>query len=209
MGEVMSQREPNPEDRRGADGPTPDVTNAIPETRDMPDKGASHLSTAKSVLLSPGGGALDAPNAADVAPAIASITLFNPPGRKLPGWRSRLTAFLRDHHARPFVPGRWDCAIWTAGAVEAMTGVDHLRGFRGYRTIAEGQRRLQARGFDDHVAYVAALLPEVPPAFAQPGDVAVIAGASLGIVQGTQVYFFGVNGFGTRPFTIITRAFRT
>ena len=132
----------------------------------------------------------------------------NPPGRKLPGWRKRLTDFLREHHARPFAPGRWDCAIWAAGAVEAMTGEDHLRGFRGYRTIAEGKRKLQAKGFDDHVAYVASLLPEVPPAFAQPGDVAVLAGQSLGIVQGANVYVFGVNGFGTLPFTVIERAFR-
>jgi hypothetical protein len=133
----------------------------------------------------------------------------NPPGRKLPGWQKRLTDFLRDNHARPFQPGRWDCAIWAAGAVEAMTGEDFLRGFRGYRTIAEGKRKLQAKGFADHVAYVAAFLPEVPPAFAQPGDVAVIGDQSLGIVQGAQVYVFGVNGFGMAPFTVIGRAFRT
>jgi hypothetical protein len=132
----------------------------------------------------------------------------NPTGRKLPGWQSRLTDFLRENHRRPFEPGRWDCAIWAAGAVEAMTGEDHLRGFRGYRTIAEGKRRLQEKGFADHIAYVAAHLPEVPPAFAQPGDVAVIEGQSLGIVQGANVYFFGVNGFGTLPFTVIERAFR-
>jgi hypothetical protein len=133
----------------------------------------------------------------------------NPPGRKLPGWRNRLTGFLRENHRRPFQPGRWDCAIWAAGAVEAMTGEDHLRGFRGYRSISEGKRKLEARGFADHVAYVAAHLPEVPPAFAQPGDVAVLAGQSLGIVQGAQVYVFGVNGFGMAPFPLIERAFRT
>lgn len=133
----------------------------------------------------------------------------NPPGRKLAGWQDRLVAFLRDNHQRPFQPGVWDCAIWAAGAVQAMTGEDHLRGFRGYRTIAEGKRRLQARGFDDHVAYVAAWMPEINPAFAQPGDVAVIEDQSLGIVQGERVYLFGVNGFGTLPFTVISRAFRT
>ena len=132
----------------------------------------------------------------------------NPTGRKLPGWRARLTNFLRENHQRPFEAGRWDCAIWAAGAVEAMTGEDLMRGFRGYRTIAEGKRKLQAKGFEDHVAYVAAHLPEVPPAFAQPGDVAVIEGQSLGIVQGANVYFFGVNGFGVLPFTVIERAFR-
>jgi hypothetical protein len=132
-----------------------------------------------------------------------------PPSRKLPGWQARLTDFLRANHRRTFAPGKWDCAIWAAGAVEAMTGEDHLRGFRGYRSIAEGKRFLRAKGFDDHVAYCASLLPEVPPAFAQPGDVAVIDGQSLGIVQGAQVYMFGVNGFGMTPFSVIGRAFRT
>jgi hypothetical protein len=137
------------------------------------------------------------------------MTDDNPPGRKQPGWQARLTDFLRANHGRPFAPGEWDCAIWAAGAVQAMTGEDHLRGLKGYRTIEEGKRRLQARGYDDHIAYVAAFLPEVPPAFAQPGDVAVIEGQSLGIVQGERVYCFGRNGFGVVPFTVIERAFRT
>jgi hypothetical protein len=136
------------------------------------------------------------------------VTDTNPLGKKLPGWQVRLADFLRANHRRAFEPGRWDCAIWAAGAVEAMTGEDHLRGFRGYRSIAEGKRFLQAKGFEDHVAYVASLLPEIAPSFAQPGDVAVIDGQSLGIVQGAQVYMFGVNGFGMAPFDIIGRAFR-
>jgi hypothetical protein len=132
----------------------------------------------------------------------------NSPGRKLPGWQARLTEFLRANYRRPFEPGRWDCAIWAAGAVQAMTGEDHLRGLRGYRSIAEGLRRLQARGYDDHVAYVAAFLPEILPSFAQAGDIAVLDGASLGIVQGEHVYCFGTNGFGVVPMTAAGRAFR-
>lgn len=132
----------------------------------------------------------------------------NPPGRKQPGWQARLTAFLADNYRRPFQPGVWDCAIWAAGAVQAMTGEDHMRGLRGYRTIAEGKKRLQAKGYDDHIAYVAAWLPEIAPAFAQIGDVAVIGEDSLGIVQGAQVYLFGANGFGLMPTTVISRAFR-
>lgn len=132
----------------------------------------------------------------------------NPAGRKLPGWRHRLVAFLRENHDRPFQPGVWDCAIWAAGAVEAMTGEDLLRGFRGYRSIAEGKRKLQAKGYEDHVAFVAAHLSEVPPSFAQPGDVALLEGQSLGIVQGAQVYCFGINGFGMASLTDIERAFR-
>ena len=51
------------------------------------------------------------------------------------------------------------------------------------------------------------------PQVLQPGDVAVIGEDSLGIVQGENVYLFGVNEdgtkFGTMPFTVISRAFRT
>jgi hypothetical protein len=129
--------------------------------------------------------------------------------RKLPDWRERLIAFLSQNRLREFQIGTWDCVIWTAGAVEAMTGVDHLRGYRGYRSIADGHRRLRDKGYADHVAFVAATFPEVEPAFAQPGDVAVIGDAALGIVQGAQVYCFGQNGFGLAPFTAIERAFRT
>ena len=192
MGEDMSDM--SREDGREADAQLPEVTPATRELGNPTDGDVPDSNT-------PGDKHAFAPSAAPDP--------TNPPGRKLPGWRNRLTDFLRDNHARPFVPGRWDCAIWAAGAVEAMTGEDLMRGFRGYRTIPEGKRKLQAKGFEDHVAYVASLLPEVPPAFAQPGDVAVLAEQSLGIVQGANVYVFGVNGFGTLPFTVIDRAFRT
>lgn len=132
----------------------------------------------------------------------------NPPSKKRTGWQAPFVAFMRENRRRPFEPGKWDCAVWAAGAVEIMTGEDHLRGFRGYRTIAEGKRFLQAKGFEDHVAYVASVLPEIWPSRAQVGDLAVIDGQSLGIVQGAQVYMFGVNGFGMAPFDIIGRAFR-
>ncbi len=133
----------------------------------------------------------------------------NPPGRKLPGWQARLTDFLRAHHRRPFAPGRWDCAIWTAGAVEAMTGcgsparVPGLQDHRGRPTQAagEGLRRPRRLCRLAPAGGAAGLRP--------PGDVAVIEGQSLGIVQGAQVYVFGVNGFGMAPFTVIQRAFRT
>jgi hypothetical protein len=126
-------------------------------------------------------------------------------------WQARLTDYVISVQGASFRPGRLDCALFAAGAVRAMTGRDHARGFRGYRTLAGGARRLQARGFEDHVALVAARLEEVPPAFAQAGDLAVIPtgeGPALGIVQGEQVYVMRPDGLGLVSRLDAARAFR-
>lgn len=115
----------------------------------------------------------------------------NMTGKRLPDWEGRLVAYLSDHARDPFRYGRLDCALFTAGAIEAMTGVDHARGFRGYRTLQAGMKKVQDKGFEDHVGVVAGLFQEIAPAFAQPGDIAVIQGddgPALGIVQGEAVY---------------------
>jgi hypothetical protein len=128
-----------------------------------------------------------------------------------PDWQQRLTDYLRANHARPFAWGRWDCALFVAGAVRAMTGRDPMRGLRGYRTLAGGLRKARARGYEDHIAAVAARFPEIPPAFAGPGDIAVVPGApglALGIVQGAQVYVPGAQGLGLVSLTEAQRAFR-
>jgi hypothetical protein len=128
-----------------------------------------------------------------------------------PDWQPRLTDYLRANHARPFAWGRWDCALFVAGAVKAMTGRDPMRGYRGYRTLREGLRKARARGVEDHVAGVAASFAEIPPAFAGPGDIAAVPGEpglALGIVQGAQVYVVGARGLGLVSLTEARRAFR-
>lgn len=131
--------------------------------------------------------------------------------KRLPDWRTRLTAYVVDTAHDPFVPGKTDCALWAAGAVEAMTGEDLARGFRGYRTIAGGWKKLKAKGFVDHVALLASVLEEIPPAFAQVGDVAVVAGEdgpALGIVQGELIYVSAPAGRSLLPLSHARRAFR-
>ncbi len=130
---------------------------------------------------------------------------------KLDDWQQRLKDYLRSIAREPFYIGRHDCATFTAAAVEAMTGRDYMRGFRGYRTVAEGLRMVQAKGFLDHIDYVASIFEEVAPSFAQVGDIAVvegIGGDALGIVQGANVYNIGAAGLGIVPLTAVKRAFR-
>lgn len=127
-------------------------------------------------------------------------------------WRSRLTAYLTEHAQARFRPGRMDCALFAAGAVAAMTDTDPGRGWRGtYRSLRRGHRLMQAAGHADHIAYFASLFPEVAPAEAHQGDVAVVEEedmACLGIVQGEMIYVVTLAGFGLVPRERMVRAFR-
>ena len=126
---------------------------------------------------------------------------------RLPDWRVRLEAYLRDLRGQPFVWGRLDCALFAAGAVEAMTGVDLARGWRGYRSQAEGLRKLAAAGYETHADLVAKSLTEIHPSAVQMGDVVLIEGA-LAIVQGRFAYAIGPAGLGLISLAASDRAWR-
>lgn len=133
---------------------------------------------------------------------------------RLPDWRNRLTEYLAGVARQPFRPGRHDCALFTAGAVAAMTGCDLAAEFRGtYRTLQEGFTALGAAGFVDHVSFAAVHFDEVPPALAQVGDLAVLPGeglgaAALGVVQGAAVYVLTPAGLALVSRLHIQKAFQ-
>lgn len=132
--------------------------------------------------------------------------------RRLDDWEPRLIGYVMPRMSDGFAWGRNDCALFAAGAVQAMTGVDLAHGYRGYRSLEGGLRRLKARGFEDHIALAASLLEEVPASLAHRGDVAVVQGdpgQALGIVQGEAVYVLRpYGGVGLVPVTEVLRAFR-
>lgn len=132
---------------------------------------------------------------------------------RLPDWRPRLSAYLAEVCGQAFRPGLHDCALFVAGAVEAMTGVDAAAQWRGtYRSLEDGQQALLRAGFADHVELVAAYFPEVHPAQAAVGDLAVLPGAygraALGVVQGASVYVLQPSGGALVNRLHIERAFR-
>lgn len=114
------------------------------------------------------------------------------------GWQPALTSYLAAAARRPFCYGEWDCALFVAGAVLIVTGQD-LRPGWPYATRAEGVRRMREDGHRDHIAWFRAHLPPVAPAAALPGDVAVMPGRALGIVQGRGVYVLAPDGLGLAP----------
>lgn len=131
---------------------------------------------------------------------------------RLPNWRHRLASYVSDKARAEFDPGQTDCALFAAGAVEAVTGHDPAQGHRGrYNTIQGGLRRLRKSGTTDHVAMAARLFAEIPVSYAQPGDLAVLAsddGPALGVVQGEKIYVMTRAGLGLVPLLSASRAFR-
>lgn len=132
--------------------------------------------------------------------------------RRTPNWRLGLGNYLSAVARKKFKPGSHDCALFVAGAVEAMTGTDFAKGHRGYRTLKQGRAKLKKKGYSDHVAYAADQLPEIPVLMAQVGDIAVVddgAGEDvLGVVQGSGVYALGLEGLAVVSLVSAKRAFK-
>lgn len=131
---------------------------------------------------------------------------------RLPEWRAHLTAYLGDVARMSFRPGRHDCALFAAGAVEAMTGVHPAPSFvDAYRSLDDGFQLLAQEGFADHVAMAAALFEEIPPRDAGAGDLLTVAepgGMALGVCQGAAVYVLRPSGLGLVDLMGAARGFR-
>ena len=129
---------------------------------------------------------------------------------RLPDWRARLVDYLNHCAHEPFIEGQFDCALFFADAVAAMTGKDHAKEFRGrYTTTRGGIRILKKAGFSDHIALAKHHCPEKPVAFANEGDGAVIPtpdGPALGVVQGENVYVRTPERLGLVPLLSADRA---
>ena len=122
---------------------------------------------------------------------------------------SLLITYAAEAGQKPFRPGRHDCALFAAGWVKLVTGWDLARGWRStYRSLKRGQQLLEEAGFADHVAFAASHLPEIPPAFAQVGDLAVLETQAFGIVAGEMIYCLRPNGLGLVPRSAMRRAFQ-
>lgn len=135
------------------------------------------------------------------------------PLTRLPDWRPRLVAWLREISGRPIQPGQHDCCLFGAGAIAAQTGVDIAAPWRGrYTTMAGGRRVLRRAGYDDHVALIVALLPEIHASAAREGDIALVdigAELAVGLVQGAAIYVLTETGrLGFAELTPSTRIFK-
>lgn len=120
---------------------------------------------------------------------------------RLYDWETRMTAYLARVAREGFAWGRHDCALFAAGAVEALTGIDPAAEWRGrYDSLAGGLRLMREAGFKDHFAAARSWYPASSPAHALPGDLVVIgADEALGVIQGELAYVLTEAGIGLVP----------
>lgn len=123
--------------------------------------------------------------------------------------RARLTTYLADCARRPFAEGSHDCALFAAGAVQAMTGRDIAAEWRGrYISTRGGLRVLRRAGFADHIALAAHHFPVTHRP--RIGDLAAVPteqGPALGVVQGLHIYLLAESGLALVPLSAATQFF--
>lgn len=128
---------------------------------------------------------------------------------KLVNWRENLIGFMSEASRRSLQYGEWDCAIFAGGAAGAQTGVDYVGEWVGkYTDLKSGVRTLKRKGYLSHVDLVRKTFAEVPVAFAQEGDIALLSDDALGVVQGPAIYVLTGQGIGLVPLMSAVAAFR-
>ena len=134
---------------------------------------------------------------------------------RLPDWRARFAAEMDRQRRDPFAWGSQDCALGlAAGAVTAITGQDVAQPWRGRYVSPSGARRaLHKAGVASLADLVASMLPEIPPAFADVGDIGVIEAdgplkQALCVVDASGLIVLTETGHGRRPREDMIRAFK-
>lgn len=113
--------------------------------------------------------------------------------QRISTWEAALSAYLSEQRDRPFSHGTHDCALFAAGAVQAMTGHDPAADFRGaYRSVAGSVRALKERGAGTLEATIDAMFPTIPAGFVRRGDL-VWNGESVGVSIGSVALFVGTD----------------
>lgn len=132
----------------------------------------------------------------------------SPPAPRKDNWRSALIAYVDQQADRPFAYGVNDCLLVTAGAVEAMTGVDHAADYRGRYTSLSGGKKLVGKS---PLRVVADLFPEIRPSMAGDGDIAACRQGkdwAFGVLIGAHFYVQTQAGLGILPRSAACKAFK-
>jgi hypothetical protein len=132
---------------------------------------------------------------------------------RYPDWPQRLDATLAAARTRSFDFGKFDCALFAADCVLAMTGIDHAEKFRGYDSQTAAYRIIAEHG--SLAGLLTSLLGEpIEPAMAGRGDVVLAQipaedeGLTVGICLGVFCAFPWKVGFVMHPRTVATLAWR-
>ena len=121
----------------------------------------------------------------------------------------QLNKLLTEKKNTPFEWGTWDCCIFGADCILAMTGEDKLHEFRNKynsrHSAALALREIGSGTLDktlkEHLG------PSVGGARAWRGDI-VFHKNNVGVCVGSQAYFIGEDGLELTPMSEITKVYR-
>jgi hypothetical protein len=110
-------------------------------------------------------------------------------------WPQRLAETVEAARTRTFEFGSFDCALFAADCVLAITGTDYAAPFRGYESKTAAYRIITEHG--SLTGLLTSLLGEpIEPAFARRGDVVLAEipvvdgeGESVGVCLGVSCAF--------------------
>lgn len=127
---------------------------------------------------------------------------------RFPDWQGRLSWFFTQNRNRPFEYGTWDCCLFAADAIKAMTGTDIAAEFRGrYANRTEAYALIGSVGSVAPKVAKQYGMPQVPISYARRGDMALIERArdySLGIISlnGKEIAILRARGIVTIPLSL-------
>lgn len=119
-------------------------------------------------------------------------------------WPEKLVAYLHHNLDTPFEWGTFDCCLFAADAVHAMTGIDFAAAFRGkYHTEKGAVRALIKYGNGDIKHTLNAIFGPLKPRLnAGRGDLVLVGtdtGDALGVVASGKIWVATLDGLATMP----------
>lgn len=129
-------------------------------------------------------------------------------------WPEAFASALSHAQSKPFVWGENDCCLFACNCIEAITGTDLARTFRGYTTRDEAMAFIAGYGGLYQLAATICRehgVPEMPPLQARRGDVVLFEGGeggTLGICIGDKIVAPGDNGLVGYPILKALHAWR-
>lgn len=122
-------------------------------------------------------------------------------------WSIRLNHMVNNNKERPFKWGSWDCCLFAAEAVKAMTGEDLASDLRGrYRTELGALRAIKKVGCNSIEELLDSRLnTETPRLLACRGDVALVdrpGGDAAGIIYGAGILVVTREGMQQIPLSL-------
>jgi hypothetical protein len=133
-------------------------------------------------------------------------------------WQSEFDWLITSSRNRAFEWGKWDCCLFVADAILAVTGDDLAAGLRGsYSSLGEARWLLRARygsaSIERSVARLFSIagIPGITPGFAMRGDPVIARSGrdfQIGLValNGGIIINSETKGLTSVPRSLVTRA---